>query len=369
MPDLGVFPNFPGLSWSVTKSPIFQTRIQRSVSGRELRALDYPYPLWQFTLTFDFLRDRNDFDELRTLAGFYMQCHGAFGTFLYSDPNDSLTIGQLLPPATSVVTNASLNTGGSGYSVNQVLQLLGGVTGNPAAFNVTSIGGGGAVTSVSLNNPGAYTQIPGITAVPLVGGGASVNLTWSTTTQLVRTFGGFIENITAPHAILNIYYNGIPQSGWSVDGSTGVVVLPNSFAGPTYTVAAPPVLVARGSGYIVGNTVGLAGTSYGSAYPIFVSSLYGSGGILLPTNPDGSLPLQSPLGAYSSIVANPVPVFGGNGAGAEFNVTWATQVQPVISADFSYYFRCRFVDDRYDFENFMLRLWQLKKLQFISVMP
>jgi uncharacterized protein (TIGR02217 family) len=38
-----------------------------------------------------------------------------------------------------------------------------------------------------------------------------------------------------------------------------------------------------------------------------------------------------------------------------------------ITADFTYYFRCRFVDDKYDFENFMYRLWQVKKLTFISV--
>jgi uncharacterized protein (TIGR02217 family) len=41
----------------------------------------------------------------------------------------------------------------------------------------------------------------------------------------------------------------------------------------------------------------------------------------------------------------------------------------VITADYSYYFRCRFVDDSYAFENFMFRLWQLKKLTFISVRP
>ena len=39
----------------------------------------------------------------------------------------------------------------------------------------------------------------------------------------------------------------------------------------------------------------------------------------------------------------------------------------IITADFTYYFRCRFIDDKYDFENFMYRLWQLKKLTFISV--
>ncbi len=38
-----------------------------------------------------------------------------------------------------------------------------------------------------------------------------------------------------------------------------------------------------------------------------------------------------------------------------------------VTADFSYYFRVRFVDDSADFEKFMSQLWELKKLQFISV--
>ena len=85
MADIGVFPSLPGLAWGVTKTPTFQTRIQRAVSGRELRALDYPYPLWQFTLVFDFLRDNPTagYDELRTLMGFFLLCRGAFGTFLF----------------------------------------------------------------------------------------------------------------------------------------------------------------------------------------------------------------------------------------------------------------------------------------------
>src|SRR4051794_40434747 len=76
-----IFPTLPGLAWSVTKTPTFQTRIQRAASGRELRALDYPYPLWQFALVYDFLRDNPTagHDELRTLIGFFMLCQGAFG--------------------------------------------------------------------------------------------------------------------------------------------------------------------------------------------------------------------------------------------------------------------------------------------------
>jgi uncharacterized protein (TIGR02217 family) len=203
-----VFPTLPGLAWSVTKTPTFQTRIQRAASGRELRALDYPYPLWQFALVFDFLRDNPTagYDELRTLMGFFMLCQGAFGTFLFRDPSDFQVTGQ------------QFGTGNASTSVFQLQRAVG-------------------------------TTLPN---------------------------GGFFEPITAPNVVGAIYLNGITQNpaSYSVDSNTGLV---------TFNTA-------PGSGLI-------------------------------------------------------------------------------ITADFSYYFRCRFIEDRYDFENFMYRLWQLKKLTFISVRP
>ncbi len=85
---IAVFPVLPGLGWSVTKAPRFATRIQRAVSGRELRVLDQPYPVWTWTLTYTLLRDQWEtrgptgpgigYDELRTLAGFFLQQQGAF---------------------------------------------------------------------------------------------------------------------------------------------------------------------------------------------------------------------------------------------------------------------------------------------------
>jgi len=38
-----------------------------------------------------------------------------------------------------------------------------------------------------------------------------------------------------------------------------------------------------------------------------------------------------------------------------------------VTADFSYYFRCRFLDDSVDFSNSMYQIWELKKLSFITV--
>jgi uncharacterized protein (TIGR02217 family) len=216
MADIGVLPKLAGQDWSVKKTPTFQTRIQRAASGRELRVLDYPYPLWQFELVWEALGDNLGqpantssigsllATDLRTLMGFFLAAQGAFATFLYDDPTDDYVAGQQIGVGT-----------------------------------------------------GTSAQVP-----------------------LVRTFGApgaiFSEPVTAPNLVSAIYLNGIrqPSSSYSVDPTSGLV----TFA------TAPP-------------------------------------------------------------------------AGA------------VITADFSYYFRCRFMSDAYSFENFMYRLWSLKKLDFISVRP
>jgi hypothetical protein len=40
-----------------------------------------------------------------------------------------------------------------------------------------------------------------------------------------------------------------------------------------------------------------------------------------------------------------------------------------VSADFSYAFNCRFLDDQMDFEEFMSSLWRLESMKFRSVKP
>lgn len=276
--DVGALQLPPGLAWSVTKAPTFQTRIQRAVSGRELRALDYPYPLWQFSLPIEFMRQNASFSELNALMGFFMVCQGAFSTFVYEDPTDNTVIGGLQPEATSTIVAIAISSGGSGYVPGDLVDVPGSATG--AIYQVSTVGGGGAITGLAGTNTGggSYFTVPGSTGVALGGGsgsGATVNITWFTTLQLVRILGGFTEPILIPLTISNIYYNGVPQSGWVYASSVGLV-----------TLAAP-----------------------------------------------------------------------------------FTSTQPAITADFTFAFRCRFVDDSYPFENFMSGFWSLKKLTFISVRP
>jgi len=105
---LNIFPNTITLGWSVMKSPNWATRMQRSVSGRELRVNDYVLPVFTFTLTYEVLRDRWDVrdgpnrghayadvttprDELRQIWNFFNQQKGAAVPFQFFDPTDNTT--------------------------------------------------------------------------------------------------------------------------------------------------------------------------------------------------------------------------------------------------------------------------------------
>jgi len=369
----------PGVGWSVTKAPTMQTRIQRAVSGRELRLQDYPYPLWQFSLTFEVLRDRWDsrgrgfgvvgnYDELRTLFGFYLACGGAFGTFLFDDPSDDQVTGQPLPLATSYVSASFPAAGGSGYNIGDQLSPAGGSPPLAASLIVNSVGGGGAITNLGPSLGGIYYTVPGTSGVPLTtvtggGSGATANLTWVTSVQLQRGLGVgpfFNEPITAPNKVAALYFAGVPQ-----------ITLVNTG------------IVAGGGGYNIGDQLSPTIAGPPLAASLFVQSVSGgavtslgvsNGGLYLGTPPSAAVPFTSVTGSGSGCTAN---LLWSNVAG--WPVDPATGLvslpqpfvgsQPALSADFSYFFRCRFVDDSNSFENFMLQLWQLKKLAFISVLP
>lgn len=121
---LNSFPVLAGLGWSVTKTPAFKTRVQKSVSGRERRALDQALPIWTWTLTYDFLRDQIalGYNELRTLMGFHAQQQGAFTPFLYTDPTDSSVSAQAIgtgnasQTAFQLVRNLDPALPGGGYA-------------------------------------------------------------------------------------------------------------------------------------------------------------------------------------------------------------------------------------------------------------
>lgn len=111
-----VFPVLAGLDWNVIKTPVWKTRIQEAVSGKELRAALMSYPLWKFSLSYTVLRANAANAELQTLMGFFNARQGMFDSFLYTDPTDNS------------VANQSFGTGDGSTTAFQLLRSLGGFT-------------------------------------------------------------------------------------------------------------------------------------------------------------------------------------------------------------------------------------------------
>jgi uncharacterized protein (TIGR02217 family) len=158
------FPILPGLTWSVTKSPKFATRIQTSISGREVRVVDQPYPIWTWTLVYNFLRDKNDlsrgaalgvgYDELRTLAGFFLRQQGSFQVFLYNDSGDNNVVNQYIGTGDGTSTQYQLvrTFGGFTEPTTQPFSITVFVNGVAASF---AAGSYGVIVLSSAPNPGA----------------------------------------------------------------------------------------------------------------------------------------------------------------------------------------------------------------------
>ncbi|MGC2411750.1 MAG: DUF2460 domain-containing protein [Stellaceae bacterium] len=172
-----ILPALPGLGWSVSKAPRFATRIQKAISGRELRVVDQILPVWIWTLTYPFLRDPHDtrgqgglgvgYDELRTFAGFFLEQQGSFQPFLFDDPTDDTTAGQ------------PIGTGNSSVTVFQLVRSFDGFTEPIVAPNtVTAIYFNGVRQSSSGYSVDPATGLVTFTTAPPAGQAITADFTY-----------------------------------------------------------------------------------------------------------------------------------------------------------------------------------------------
>lgn len=146
-----VFPVLPGLKWDIKKTPTWNTSVQQSVGGKELRASFFQQPIWHWVLAFEFLRTYTPpggsaYTEFQTLAGFFNARQGSYDSFLYTDPYDSV-----IPDVTPYM---AFGTGNGSRTAFQLTRSLGGV-----AENVYDLNGTPKiyVDNVLKATPGDYT--------------------------------------------------------------------------------------------------------------------------------------------------------------------------------------------------------------------
>ena len=121
-----IFPKIRGLGWTIAKTPTFSTEIQESLAGREVRIQNFQNPVWEFTLTYDYLlndpraRDENEQTPLEALVGFYLARGGQFDDFLL---NESDLTGRL---EDSVYSGQPIGTGDGTTRTFQIVRNIGG---------------------------------------------------------------------------------------------------------------------------------------------------------------------------------------------------------------------------------------------------
>ena len=175
-----IFPTLPGLAWSVHKKPTFSTRISKQQAGREVRSADYPMPIWEFDLTYDYLPDFQDTNQdldtnLRTLMGFFLQMQGSYNTFLYQDPTDYIVVSgfQFAGDGVTVKLPVLRNLGG-------FEEIIGQVNTQPLiSFSYTAVNTGGVNTITATGHGLSTADGPvAISSTGSVPGGTATTTTY-----------------------------------------------------------------------------------------------------------------------------------------------------------------------------------------------
>jgi uncharacterized protein (TIGR02217 family) len=159
---LPVFPLLPGQATSVSKAPKWSTKVKRAASGRERRTALWPYPLWQFELSYEVIRQRPTNAELAALWSFFNTVQGQYQPWLFLDPTD---YQQALPVAFGAGDGSTTTFQiGRAFTQTEIEPVY-------APFGTAIYVNGAATTAYSLSANGRVT----FTSPPAVG----ALLTWT----------------------------------------------------------------------------------------------------------------------------------------------------------------------------------------------
>lgn len=240
---LPVFPTLPGLTFTVLKTPEFDTLVQSAPNKYEVRIQQTINPVWSYTLIYDFLHDFfwgtfTSVSELRTMMGFFLQMGGKAKSFLFLDPDDNYVGPALATTPWKALTAFPLNFGILD-SANHWQKVTAITTGFTGAMIPTFNHSGSTTTDAGITwtDQGAYTSagFPNepLAQLQLLNDGAG-----NYYSPLQRTLDGvFYEDVTDLNTSANtggfplaVFANGSATSNYTVLGP-GLALPTASFMG------------------------------------------------------------------------------------------------------------------------------------------
>jgi hypothetical protein len=311
-----VLPSLAGLGIDVTRTPVFDTVVQQSISGKETRIARQLYPRYQWDVMFNVLRSAGGYTEYQQLIGFFNARQGQFDTFLYQDADDNAVTGQTIATADSVTT------------AFQLVRAFGGNVEPVLAPNTVS-----AVYVNGVSTPSTPLSAPGAPSLSSVAGGSLgattyyVKVAWQTNNGV--TLGGTEASLAV--------------------GASNLLKVTQP--------ASPPASAINWLIY-VSNTAG--GGSNAETYQVGVAI-----GTTTWTEPTSGLVSGAALPATNTTGWS-VSTWGATSPGV-ITFNGAPYSPYVISADFSYYWPVRMMEDKLAFQQMYSRKYKVKKFSFISV--
>jgi hypothetical protein len=204
----------------------------------------------------------------------------AGGTLYTSLPTPSIsaptTAGGVQATISITMSHLSASTisnGGTGYTVGDVLTIVGGTTGTAAQFTVTSASGG-VVTGIARTGVSTYTVLPSSPSATTggTGTGCTIAVNWSVNTLTITNAGsGYVEQPT-------VTFSGGGGSGAAAYATVGSGTTVRSL-GTNLSVFTP-----GGEGFRV-NDIGGNAVNYWQA----TNAITGSGPTLLATGGDSAV--------------------------------------------------------------------------------
>lgn len=402
-----LFPTLPGLTWDVVKSPRWNTRVQQSVGGKEIRAQFYARPLWQWQLKYERLLGGAAGTELQTLVGFFHARQGKFDSFLFSDPADNAVTAHGFGVGDGTTTQFQLQRTLAGPRQIDAISGVCPTSSTPRTnlFPYSEDLGAGPnfYTSASSTQNAVIAPDGNFTADKLVEAAASgtdhtvyrAPSLLDNTTYTYSLFLRQLERVWARVQVVNKagvavfrYINLV--TGALGSGTATVTVSPaptgywrlqlpyNASAGGTAPIISVSIATSDGGNIYTGDgTSGIALwgqqheiASAATPYIPTTSSAVAVAPSYFPGSADGFEPVTDLYGIPTVFIAGVQKTLNSDFTVSSTGlVTFSTA--PAAGAALTwngvYFWRVRFDQDAADFTNFLYQLWELKQLTLVSV--